>query len=78
MQLARSSKQIGNIIRRARRKRGMTQAVLGAKAGMRQATVSEVEKGLSSARIDTILDLLAALDLEFCVSVRSKDWAMPL
>jgi HTH-type transcriptional regulator/antitoxin HipB len=56
----------------------MTQAVLGAKAGMRQATVSEVEKGLSSARIDTILDLLAALDLEFCVSVRSKDWAMPL
>lgn len=76
MQLARDPKQIGNIIRRARKKQGLTQSQLGDKAGLRQATVSQVENGLASARIETLLELFAALDLELCVAERSKDWSI--
>ena len=76
MQLARDSKQIGNIIRRARKKQGLTQSQLGDKAGLRQATVSQIESGRPSARIETLLQLFAALDLELCVTERSKDWSI--
>jgi len=76
MQLARDSKQIGNIIRRARKKQGLTQSQLGDKAGLRQATVSQIESGNPSARIDTLLQLFAALDLELRVAERSKDWSI--
>lgn len=76
MQLARDSKQIGNIIRRSRKKQGLTQSQLGDKAGLRQATVSQIESGHPSARIETLLQLFAALDLELCVTERSKDWSI--
>jgi len=76
MQLARDSKQIGNIIRRARKKQGLTQSQLGDKAGLRQATISQIESGNPSARIDTLLQLFAALDLELRVAERSKDWSI--
>ena len=76
MQLARDPKQIGNIIHRARKKQGLTQSQLGDKAGLRQATVSQVENGHASARIETLLELFAALDLELCVAERSKDWSI--
>ncbi|NBS53580.1 MAG: helix-turn-helix domain-containing protein [Spartobacteria bacterium] len=76
MQLARDPKQIGNIIRRSRKKQGLTQSQLGDKAGLRQATVSQVENGHSAARIETLLELFAALALELCVAERSKDWSI--
>ena len=76
MQLARDSKQIGNIIRRARKKQGLNQTQLSEKTGLRQATISQVENGRPSARIDTLLALFAALDLEFGVTPRSKDWTI--
>jgi serine/threonine-protein kinase HipA len=43
MQSARTAKQIGAIIRRARRSAGMSQAALGAKIGMRQATSGAID-----------------------------------
>jgi HTH-type transcriptional regulator/antitoxin HipB len=70
--LARTPQQIGNAIRRARRQRGLNQAALGERAGLRQATVSLIETGHPAARIDTLLGLLAALDLEFRIAPRSR------
>jgi HTH-type transcriptional regulator / antitoxin HipB len=70
--LARSPHQIGNLIRRQRRKLGLSQAQLGEKAGLRQGTVSLIESGSPSARIDTLLGILAALDLEFRIGPRSR------
>jgi HTH-type transcriptional regulator/antitoxin HipB len=74
--LARDSKQIGALIRRARKKRSWSQQQLGAAAGLRQETVSVIENGHPAARIDTLLSLLAALDLEFQIAPRSQstDW----
>jgi HTH-type transcriptional regulator/antitoxin HipB len=38
--------------------------------------VSQVENGHPSARLDTLLQLFAALDLELCIAPRSKDWSI--
>ena len=73
--LARSPDQIGNIIRSARRKRGWSQTQLGEKAGLRQETISLSEPGNPATRVDTILAVLAALDLERHVAPRSKSQA---
>ncbi len=70
--LARNPKQIGNLIRRARKRRGWSQTELGEKAGLRQETVSLIETGNPATKLDTILAVLAALDLEFRIEPRSK------
>jgi HTH-type transcriptional regulator/antitoxin HipB len=70
--LARTPKQIGSLVRRARKKSGLSQTQLGDKAGLRQETVSLIETGNPAARLGTILAVLAALDLEFRIAPRSK------
>jgi len=71
-QSARTSKQIGAIIRRARRNAGMTQAELGAKIGLRQATISKLERGEPATRLSTLLDALSALGLETIIDERGR------
>ena len=71
-QLARTPKQIGAIIQRARKQRGWTQASLAEQAGLRQETISTVETGITPAKLSTVFALLAALDLEFRVTERTK------
>ena len=70
--LARTPKQIGSLIQRARTQRDWTQRHLADRAGLRQATISAIESGETPAKLDTILAVLAALDLEFRVTARSK------
>jgi HTH-type transcriptional regulator/antitoxin HipB len=70
--LARTPKQIGGLVRRTRKKRGLSQTQLGNKAGLRQETISLIETGNPATKLDTILSVLAALDLEFRVMPRSK------
>src|SRR6056297_1124376 len=70
--LARTPKQIGTIIQRARKMRDWTQSDLAERAGLRQGTISVIEKGDKPAKLDSILAVLAALDLEFRVGERSK------
>ena len=70
--LARDPRQIGNLIRQGRRKQGLSQTQLGEKAGLRQETISLIETGNPSATMETILSVLAALDLEFRIAPRSK------
>ena len=72
--LARDPKQIGNSIRRARKKLNLSQKELGDKAGLRQATISLIESGNPAAKIESLLTVLAALDLEFQIAPRSKGW----
>ena len=70
--LARTPKQIGTLIQRARKKRDWTQQQLAERAGLRQATISTIESGEKPAKLDTILAVLAALDLEVRIGARSK------
>lgn len=69
--LARSAAQIGNIVKRRRRAAGLTQKELADRLGLRQATVSSVEAGAGGTKLSTLLDMLAALDLELTVAPRS-------
>lgn len=70
--LARDPKQIGNLIRRTRKKQELNQSELGSKAGLRQETISLIENGHPAAKLETLLAILAALDLEFRIGARSK------
>jgi HTH-type transcriptional regulator/antitoxin HipB len=74
VEIARSPKQIGNLIRRARKKRALSQQALGQKTGLRQETLSLVENGNPAVKIETLLSILSALDLEFQIAPRSKSW----
>jgi len=71
---ARDPKQIGTLIRRARKRYSLSQQHLGDKVGLRQETISLIENGNPAAKIETLLAVLSALDLEFQVAPRSKGW----
>lgn len=71
-QSARTAKQLGAVVRRERRRQGYSQAKLGEKIGLRQATVSKLEAGKQATQLQTLLDALTALNLEITVRERSK------
>lgn len=70
--LARTPRQIGALIRRARKRLAMSQRELGDRVGLRQETISMIETGNPASRLDTMLAVLAALDLEFRIAARSR------
>ncbi len=70
--LARTPQQIGSLVQRTRRKRGLSQTELGERAGLRQETISLIESGNPATKLETILAVLAALELEFRIVPRSK------
>jgi HTH-type transcriptional regulator/antitoxin HipB len=71
-QSARTAKQIGAIVRRTRRHIGMTQTALAERIGLRQATISRLEKGEDDTKLSTLLDALTALGLEIIIDKRGK------
>jgi HTH-type transcriptional regulator / antitoxin HipB len=71
-QIARTEKQLGAILRRARKQAGMTQARLGKNIHLRQGTVSRLEAGEPAVQLRTVMEALAALGLELVVRARSK------
>jgi HTH-type transcriptional regulator/antitoxin HipB len=69
--IARTPLQLGNSIRERRRALGLTQEQLAERVGVRQRTISDVESA-GAARVDTLLRMLVALDLELLVRPRTK------
>lgn len=70
--IARTEKQLGAILRRERTDANLTQAQLGEKISLRQATVSKLESGAPATQLHVLMQALAALDLELVVRPRSK------
>lgn len=70
--IARNEKQLGAVLRRARKQAGMTQSSLGEHIHLRQATVSRLEAGEPAVQLRTLMAALSALDLELVVRPRSK------
>lgn len=68
---ARTPRQLGNLIRRVRKHRGWSQTQLAERVGVRQETISLLETGNPGARLDTLLAVLAALELELQLGPRS-------
>lgn len=71
LQIARNEKQLGAILRRARKKAGLSQSDLGKNIHLRQGTVSRLEGGAPAVQLRTVMDALAALDLELVIRPRT-------
>ena len=70
--IARDTRQAGAALRRLRRKLGLTQAELGARMNVRQATISKLEAGEPATQLRILMDALAALNLELVIRPRSS------
>lgn len=70
--IARNEKQIGAILRRARRKAGLTQQALADRVHLRQGTISHLEAGKPTMQLRTLMVTLSSLGLEIVVRRRSK------
>jgi HTH-type transcriptional regulator/antitoxin HipB len=71
-QIARTPKQIGDALRRQRRLKRLTQTDLAHKIKLRQGTISTVESGEPGTQLRTLLEIMAALDLECVIRPRTK------
>lgn len=71
-QIVRSEKQLGAVLRRARRQRNLSQGALGEQIHMRQGTISRLESGEPAVQLRTLIDVLSALNLELVIRPRSQ------
>jgi HTH-type transcriptional regulator/antitoxin HipB len=71
-EITRTPKQLGTVLQRYRKATGLTQEALAARIRLRQATISALENSATNARLGTLLDTLAALNLELVIRPRSK------
>lgn len=71
-QIARTEKQLGAILRRARKQAGLTQGGLGDRIHLRQGTISRLEAGEPAVQLRTLMEALSALELELVVRPRSQ------
>ncbi|MDD7911650.1 MULTISPECIES: helix-turn-helix domain-containing protein [Pseudovibrio] len=69
---ARTPEQLGTVIRNARKAQNLSQNALAQRVGVRQGTISQIETGHAALRLETLLSVLAALNLELQVATRSK------
>lgn len=69
--LIRRPVDAGHALRAARRARGLTQRALAEKSGVWQETISRIEGGAPGTRLDTLLTLCAALEIDLWQTPRS-------
>ncbi len=70
--IARNAKQLGAILRRARKLEGISQSDLGERIHMRQGTISRLEMGAPAVQLHTVTEILYALKLELVVRPRTQ------
>lgn len=68
----RNNKELGEAIRAERLKKNLRQIDLASRASVQQALISNLENGATSARADTVLKVLAALDMDLALVPRRK------
>lgn len=68
----RSYDHLGSTIRRIRKLRGISQGQLAKDAGLTQTTISNLERAKSSAEIETLILIFAALSLDMVIALRPK------
>lgn len=72
-QIVRRPNQLGAIIQSERRRRGMTQQALAEMIGTQQKTISAIENGSEGTKLDTLLTIIAKLDLDVQIVPRRRD-----
>ena len=64
----KSSRALGRAVRDARRARALSQAQVAELASLAQPTISKIEAGVGSASLETLLRLLAVLQLQLALT----------
>jgi len=64
---------VASIVREARRRAGLSQAALAARAGVPKSTVGRIESGARSPSTDLVERLVQAAGLELAVSLSEPD-----
>jgi HTH-type transcriptional regulator/antitoxin HipB len=67
-----SPQNLGSTLAKARKTSSLTQAEVAERADLRQATVSKVENGDQGVRLETVLSLIEANDLELIVRPKAN------
>ncbi len=70
--IIRNNNDLGEAIRRARKSQDLRQVDVAQKASVRQALVSNIENGATTSKLDTVIRVLAALDMDLSIVPRSK------
>lgn len=73
IQIIRLPSQFGAAIQSARIARNMTQQQLAARIGKHQKTISAIENGNAGTKLDTLLMVIAALELDLQLVDRQRD-----
>lgn len=66
----RSAQTLGAAVYAARKQKGWRQSDLARRASVRQQLISDLENGIRTPRLDTMVKVLAALDLDLTVAPR--------
>ena len=69
-QLVKSTKELGELLRKKRKDQGLTQAQVAEHCGLSPRFISEVERGKTSAEIGKVLYLLETLGVDLIVDTR--------
>lgn len=70
--IVRTNQDLGAAIRLARKHKALRQVDVAQRASVRQALVSDLENGATTARLDTLIRVLAALDMDLSIVPRRK------
>lgn len=71
-QVVRTATQLGAYVQDARARKGISQQQLAEMIGKHQKTISSIEQGSDGTKLQTLLLVLAALDLNIEISARTK------
>lgn len=71
-QIVRLPTQLGSVIQTHRLGKGMTQTTLAKLSGTQQKTISAIENGSEGTRLDTLLSVIAILDLDLQIVPRQQ------
>jgi len=72
MQHVPSISGIGAFLRLTRKSKGISQAEVGRRAGIRQATVSKIENDGHGVSLDTLFRVLDVLDLSLFLDAKTR------
>ena len=68
----RTVRDLGAVVRQARKQRGLSQAALASDVGVHQPKISALERGAPGVRLSLVLQILRALDVAINLEGASK------
>lgn len=76
-QAVKVAKLLGQNLVSAREKRGLSQNATAERAGLHRTEVSLIERGQRVTRLDTIVKLAGAVEVDPCALLEGMAWKLP-